>query len=279
MTNQPFTTDFLPIDPDLATEILARPAANRPLYNATVDRYADAMQRGEWRTTPQGICLSPDGQLLDGQHRLHAIIRSGRTIDMAVFFDVDPAVFDVLDTGKRRSGGDILALQGETNAVVLAAALKYLHLYLTAPNRVWSGTITAVSPHQLIETLEAHPEMRRAVNVGPRLGAATGMITSAACVAAYVTDHSDIPEHGLTEWYTGLLSGAGLEPGSPCLALRETLRRTKDRTSGTRRRRDTQAHLSLYMRALVAWRNGEQMTRVQLPSTMPTLTLNADTAA
>lgn len=261
--------DVMPIDPELAAEILARPAENRPVAPSTVTRYAAAMLRGEWKVTPQGIMLAPDGALLDGQHRLAAVVESGCTVEMAVFFDVDPAVFAVLDTGRRRSAADTFSLSGERDAAVLASALRHLHLYLTYPDRMWTGTITTVSNLQLREMLEQHPEMRSAVDRGRRLANQIEMIPSAAALCVYLTERwGGQPASALADWYTGLSTGAGLDVDSPALALRETFRKLRDRTS-LRRHRDTRAHAALYLRAWSAWADGEPIRRLQMPANMP----------
>lgn len=65
--------------PAMAERFLARNEGNRLIRRYKVEAIADAIRRGEWETTHQGIAIDPDGRLIDGQHRLSAIgTSSGR---------------------------------------------------------------------------------------------------------------------------------------------------------------------------------------------------------
>jgi hypothetical protein len=64
------------VTPKKAAEYLARNTANRPLAKRTVREFAQAMRRGEWLVTHQGIAFDTTGALVDGQHRLAAIIEA-----------------------------------------------------------------------------------------------------------------------------------------------------------------------------------------------------------
>ena len=94
---------------------------NRPLSRTLVRAFAEAMSRGDWMVTHQGIAFDVNGVLVDGQHRLAAIIEADLPIEMTVFTEVDEGTFDVLDTGKRRNAADVLAIEGEKSSTMLAA--------------------------------------------------------------------------------------------------------------------------------------------------------------
>ncbi len=57
---------------------------NRPIYERTVEAYALDMKRGLWAFNHQGICFDEEGNLLDGQQRLSAIVLSGETVPLLV---------------------------------------------------------------------------------------------------------------------------------------------------------------------------------------------------
>src|SRR6266487_5152852 len=105
------------ITPDKAEELLAANTANRPLSRSTVRSFAEAMRRGDWLVTHQGIAFDTNGVLVDGQHRLAAIIEADRPVELTVFTDVAEGTFDVLDIGKRRTAADVLAIEGERNSI------------------------------------------------------------------------------------------------------------------------------------------------------------------
>lgn len=72
------------ITPGFAKQLLELNPTNRPLSDHTVQRYARDMRGGRWQPNGQGIILTADGKLLDGQHRLAAIISSGETIGVII---------------------------------------------------------------------------------------------------------------------------------------------------------------------------------------------------
>ena len=112
------------ITPAKAADMLDANITNRPLAKSTVRAFAEAMERGDWLVTHQGIAFDSDGVLVDGQHRLAAIIEADVPVDMTVFTDVEPDTFDVLDTGKRRTAADVLAIEGEKSTTLLAAMVR-----------------------------------------------------------------------------------------------------------------------------------------------------------
>lgn len=60
---------------------------NRNINYAKVKKMAKDMKEGHWDTTHQGIAIASDGTLVDGQHRLLAIVESGVTVRMNVTFN------------------------------------------------------------------------------------------------------------------------------------------------------------------------------------------------
>jgi hypothetical protein len=59
--------------------------------------------------------------------------------ELTVFTEVGEGTFDVLDTGKRRSAADVLAIDGEKSSTMLAAMVRTVWLYENRPELNWSG--------------------------------------------------------------------------------------------------------------------------------------------
>lgn len=85
---------------------------NRPVSDAVVQRYARDMKAGQWRLTHQGIAFDPQGVLLDGQHRLWAVVEADRAVEMHVWFNVPADGLMVIDGNRPRSLADHLRLGG-----------------------------------------------------------------------------------------------------------------------------------------------------------------------
>lgn len=83
------------ITPKLAEEYLTHNTHNyRKINLSDVKKMAEDMKDGKWEETPEPISFSPSGVLLNGQHRLSAIVKSGVPVTMVVARDVTGRVFD-----------------------------------------------------------------------------------------------------------------------------------------------------------------------------------------
>jgi len=118
------------ITPAIAKEYLKRNTSNRPLSKRRVSEYAGVMKKGGWREdTLEIIKFDKTSRLIDGQHRLEAIVLSGASVCMHVAFGLTSSVFDVLDTGKGRGSSDVLAMHGVPNHVIVSSMIKALRLF------------------------------------------------------------------------------------------------------------------------------------------------------
>lgn len=249
--------EIVDVSPETAAAWLTHNTSNRPLSKGTVQQLAAQIRRGEWQLTHQGIAFDEDGGLIDGQHRLAAIVKAGSPVPLTVTHGVPRAAFTVMDTGRKRTGRDTLALAGESNATHLAAALRGLHLYLNAPDSAWSGGSSVTSNDQLLVMLEKHPGVREALPHGIAFNRACRITTTAATIGWYVTTRTR-PDIDQSAWQDGVVTGALLESGDPRLTLRNTM---LGLASGKahRRRDDSREHLLYYLKSWNAWVEGRSM--------------------
>lgn len=117
------------VTPELAKDLLTLNTDNRPIKDTTVKRYTEDMKAGEWAFTGESIGISNEGKLLNGQHRLLAIINSGTTQVFHLQSGLEPKTFNKMDIGKLRSAGDTLAMQGFTNYGIVATIVRYVTMY------------------------------------------------------------------------------------------------------------------------------------------------------
>lgn len=78
MVSHSMRTEVISISPKFAEELLRNNAINRKLRPGVVERYAAQMRDGGWLLTAEPIMLSPEMRLLNGQHRLRAVMLSGK---------------------------------------------------------------------------------------------------------------------------------------------------------------------------------------------------------
>lgn len=113
------------ITPDKAKEILDNTDfKNRDLKQNKISEMIYEMKNDEWVLTHQGISISDNGNLIDGQNRLHAIIGSGRSIYLNVSRGFPEGSFYQIDKGLKRSTADNFNVAKIKNHKSHAAGLK-----------------------------------------------------------------------------------------------------------------------------------------------------------
>jgi hypothetical protein len=109
--------EMMDITPDFAAELLVRRHPHqRPLKEHYVLDLARAMHEGRWRWTADAIRLDKDLFVIDGQHRLSAVVKSGLTMKDALVATVTSEdVILSIDQNRPRTLGDMRAARGQTN--------------------------------------------------------------------------------------------------------------------------------------------------------------------
>ena len=125
-------SQWMDITPALAKQWLENNFVNRPVKQDVVLAYARDMANGTWVPTHQGVAFNDKDELIDGQHRLMAIVKSGCTIRMMVTFGLQSVIagkemttMDCVDRGAPRSVADQLAIQhGMKHASIIAQTAR-----------------------------------------------------------------------------------------------------------------------------------------------------------
>lgn len=209
-----------PITPEEAEELLQANTHNRPLRAPRVDQLAEAMRRGEWIVNGETIKIAEDGTLIDGQHRLQAVVDSGVTIETLVIRGLPLEVQDTVDTGRRRRLADILSIEGYSDSHALGAALSMLHRFRTG-KRVDYSHANAPSSQQALDLLEEEPQIMESVQIARRVTKAVG-----GPIGVFSALHllfKEVDAGSTEEFYARLADGTRLEPDDPLLHLRNQL--------------------------------------------------------
>ena len=123
------TAKIVDVTPDMAAEMLEHNTMNRNISQLTVKRYAQAMASGEWEQNGQTITLASDGTVLDGQHRLWAVIESGITIPFLIVHNVRKEAIGTIDSGIVRTFRHLLKIKGSEHPTTAAALTKFAWVY------------------------------------------------------------------------------------------------------------------------------------------------------
>lgn len=126
-------SQWMDVTPEMATRWLKNNFGNRPVKEDVIRAYARDMINKAWVATHQGLAFNDEDALIDGQHRLKAIVLSGVTVRMMVTFGLpskidgsEMTVMDCVDRGRTRSVADQLTIQhgfkyGSLTASICAA--------------------------------------------------------------------------------------------------------------------------------------------------------------
>lgn len=123
------------------------------------NQWATEMRAGRWKTTHQGIAFDWDGFLLDGQHRLGAIVLVSLPVELDIRVNCDPDTFDVLDTGHKRTANQMIH---HTHAKLMTSAARYLGtIDGTLSSNVTSGGVYAkrTTTAELLQVVANWPEL------------------------------------------------------------------------------------------------------------------------
>lgn len=154
------TVEVVSVTPKMAGEWLAANKKNRNISQTAVELYARDMSNGDWHFTGEPVKFDAAGNLIDGQHRLMALLRSGKTVALLVVRGLNTTAQDFMDSGKKRSAADMLALHGHANTSLLASTARF-GIILESGVRV-AGQV--VSKAQIADYIEENPDLLDAVS-------------------------------------------------------------------------------------------------------------------
>lgn len=219
------------VDPDMAMAILTSNTDNRPVDQTRINKYAKHMAHGLWKqTSAEVIQIATDGRLIDGQHRLKAIIQSGVTVTLTIVDGCDADTFDVIDTGKTRTHNDVFSIAQMGQGT--AALARIVYLYEKMMDKDWrQAKVGNVSTVELLswakdkqEILETAARLGRKVNKPVRpLGRTAGAVMAILDLFGGVSCESTFEL-----FYRPMIDLVGYDPSSPPLLFYYFIRQSQD---------------------------------------------------
>lgn len=225
MSGTKLVTEVRTITPKQAKEILETSnEGNRNVRKARVERWAREMKAGNWKLTGEPIIFAKSGRLLNGQHRLHAVVEANIPLTTVVIVGVDEGAFNVMDSGMARSMGDVFRSHGIKSGNQQASNTKFVMQYLDGVSLVNHKYMDKYTRDDLVAYFEAN---RTAFEFADSRGCTLrniGLPRGVAGVVSYILYSADYD--GADYFISRLQDGAGLRPTSPILALRNYIIRT-----------------------------------------------------
>ena len=250
------------ITPKLAAEMLAHNVRNRRSQRVTVSHYARQMTEGLWEVNGDAIRFAEDGTLLDGQHRLAAIVQSGMTIESWVGRGFTMDAQKTMDQQRKRTAGDILGMYGIAAGNRVAAIVRMVNRWEGGERSIYGFTgsqamLSAAEVLDIAQKDEIYEESAKVQNHPDLHAMAQGRVLGSLFVLTSRVD-VDLCEH----FFDRLASGAGLAENDPIL----TLRRYWTRAKSTRSQAAVGITLMAGVRAWNALAEGRQLQQISWKS-------------
>lgn len=252
-TAPPSDMQLVVITPEMAADWLTANTSNRSVRSYLVERLAGAIRRGEWVVNGDPIRFDDEGALIDGQHRLWAILEAEMPVESYVISGLPHVAQDTVDQGAKRTLSDVLALRDERYAATLAASLNLLYRVQTNTIRMAGRVQPTVA--QAVSMLDSNPELRDSVAAAHKMhDAGLGISTSVLAVSHFLF-HQINPED-TEDFFAKLSSGAGLDEGHPILVFRQWM----ERVVSLRPRHPVNTYHAMLIKTWNAYRKGLSVT-------------------
>ena len=235
---QPSATSFKvsTITPQIARELIADTIGftQRVSHKATIQSYAEAMKRGEWKLSYEPIILGVHGNVLNGLHRLKACVEADVSFDALIVGGADDQIFDTLDNGRIRTLADRLSSKNYANYTTVASSIAFLYTIDKGQYGLSTGKggYTAVSgnnakykvtPIQALSFLDKNngyenfvAEGMKIFRIGSRL-----IVASQFIALWYICSKHDLQKSN--QFFYKLSTGSNLEEDSPIFYTRKRL--------------------------------------------------------
>jgi hypothetical protein len=206
------------IDRTMATLMLERNTANRKASALHVNALGRETTEDRWVFNGEPIKFARDGRLIDGQHRLMAVAKTGIPIETFVVFGLSPDAFATYNGSKRRSNSDVLSILGEVNTHRLASALSNVACY--DAGRTGEFGHSRVPGTAMEELLAKYPGVRDSVRIFSK---DTKRLMPPSLMASLHYIFGRIDEDAASEYCNSIIDGVGLQVGDPAHTVREKL--------------------------------------------------------
>ena len=226
------------ITPELAAEALSTSKGNRLLRKSAVDQMATQIENGEWTLTGEPIIFGIDGSLIDGHHRLSAVVLSERSVLSIVVEGIPEGAFAYIDIGIIRKPGDIFHLSGigdsNNSAAAVRASLEYKAAAGSIRISALQGSRNPSKAHLVELWKQDRDQWEEAASLGGRmykaLNASRAMMTG--MIFLFLSVDSDTAR----AFCEDVISGAALVEGNAALTFRNSLIKASSKTVESNRR-------------------------------------------
>jgi hypothetical protein len=213
------SASFVTITPTEALAMMVRNTRNRNIRRDHIDNITRDMAQGNWMVDGSAIRFDTNGRMIDGQHRLRACIISGKPLKTLIVTGIDPKAGVIIDTGAKRTAGDMLNMIGNAGGSgnTVAAAIRVLVGYATG-----ELSKAKVTMSEVYSVFEVHPGVARSATAVASCPIERSMV-AALHYAMSADGHTDAADNWARTWNEGVPAYSG----DPAHRLRERFLRER----------------------------------------------------
>jgi len=205
--------------------------SNRPMSRSNIAFISAQMISGQWvELNGDSISFLPDGTLNDGQNRLKSVVETGKTIKFLVIIGVDQRSFKTKDTGKKRTGADVLAIEGYTEYALMAATCRFLIAWNNGKySNVAESHKGMINNSDIVDfAKENKTHLTECCRIAQKFYKSGDKLIKTAWVSSLYYLFSKRDVKATDNFLFRLCTGSNIEFGSTMYYLRKKLREVKD---------------------------------------------------
>lgn len=236
---------------------------NRTTRETKIDEYAADMARGLWLMTGEAIKFDTDGNFVDGQHRLLAVIQASsqagiQGVPMTVARGVPLEAVEVMDSGAARRFADALRMQEAVNRFSSAAIVRRVFMWDRGNPAGINGRSSILAVPTRSELMIKYRSDRAGFDAAASRGYDFSRQRMCSATAGGIMTYllTRVDREAAHTFLDQVVAGANLGDRHPAHILRNRLFRE--------RKLDTTVAMGLFIRAWNSWTRDEEVDKIQL---------------
>ncbi len=209
------------ITPAMAEKWLENNPKNRSLKEKRVSRLVTTIKKGQWQLNGDAIRIANNGMVIDGQHRLAAIMVAKKPCESMVIRGLSPNVMTTIDLGASRSMGDHLKIHGYAGAVYALAAAVTVCLNFKADGS-YVDLKEKFSPDDALEFISDNKGILKSLEFLENKKEFQQLLPQSVSIATHYL-FKKIHREDAEKFFHFLITGEKLGGKSPILKLRSEL--------------------------------------------------------
>lgn len=232
------SSTVMTIGPADAQELVKNRDHQRPTSKRNVTRFANDMRAGRWRLSGASISIwedtqgewGPKGELyvLNGLHRLFAVIESNTTQQFLVVYEDDPSVFDTFDNGLTRTVGTMVSLAiGPENSQAISVMTNMVLHYERHSTEAWLSTLVTKTEIAEWVKLQDRARLNQCIRDYNTLRVQVGQLGHWYSALSWLVHKHSPNANRWLEFHEAVVHGNNLDKDDARLVLRNYLTRNQ----------------------------------------------------